>query len=66
MLIFHCWMCVHLGQNFWNKLHGTGQRFIKTGQTFVWTGHRKMTDSWSNFMKFSGRTFSIGELTPLF
>ena len=57
-------MCLHFGQNFCNKLHGTGQRFIKTGQTFVWTGQRKMSDFWSNFIKFSGRTFLIEELAP--
>ena len=38
---------------------------MKTGQTFVWTGQRKMGDLWSYFLRFSGRTFPIGELTPL-
>ena len=65
LVVVNCLMCIRFGHNFFNELYWTGQIFVWTGQRFVWTCHRKMSDLWSYFLRFSGWSFSIGELTPL-
>ena len=65
LVVVNCLMYIRFGHNFFNELYWTGQIFVWTGQRFVWTCHRKMSDLWSYFLRFSGWSFSIGELTPL-